>query len=312
MTQQVKLVETMPLFILGFPLGEALATGKGNPAITVGKGSVSSIRLMDNGDLATVQIDGDITPGNSGGPVVDSRGHLVGVSQATIANRRIGFAIPAAELAGLLKGRLLDYHVDSKPAGNQVEVRVELSLFDPFDGLQGVSFYYTRGSAPADKKLANAPGVVKVPLERETSQVVGRFRLDAAATSPPQITIQAVYTDAEGTTFITNPTVRKLSKPGTVAMKPSNPAPQPDMRQPPGPPRPPVAGPAPDDRLTQANFDKVQVGMTEAEVHTLIGPPTRVNKLGPNTLHVWQDPMRVVSIQFRAGKLITKPGLGLK
>src|SRR5205814_894816 len=39
-----ELVETMPVFIFGFPLGELLATGKGNPAITVGKGTVSSIR----------------------------------------------------------------------------------------------------------------------------------------------------------------------------------------------------------------------------------------------------------------------------
>ena len=72
-----QLVETMQVYILGFPLGDLLATGKGNPAITVNKGSVSSIRLNDRGEVATVQIDGDITPGNSGGPVVDSRGRLM-------------------------------------------------------------------------------------------------------------------------------------------------------------------------------------------------------------------------------------------
>src|SRR5262249_59467935 len=38
-----RLVETMPLWILGFPFGDALATKKGNPNITVGKATGSSI-----------------------------------------------------------------------------------------------------------------------------------------------------------------------------------------------------------------------------------------------------------------------------
>lgn len=68
-----KLTETMPVYVFGFPFGEVLATGKGNPAITIGKGSVSSLRLDERGELARVQIDGALNPGNSGGPVVDAR-----------------------------------------------------------------------------------------------------------------------------------------------------------------------------------------------------------------------------------------------
>src|SRR5262249_35829971 len=47
-----RLVETMGLFIFGFPFGTALATNKGNPAVTVSKGSVSSIPLNQFGQLA--------------------------------------------------------------------------------------------------------------------------------------------------------------------------------------------------------------------------------------------------------------------
>src|SRR5207302_2982421 len=75
---KVELVETMGVYIFGFPFGEALAGRKGNPAITVGKGSVSSIREDDRGETKIVQIDGDVNPGNSGGPVVDDKGRLVG------------------------------------------------------------------------------------------------------------------------------------------------------------------------------------------------------------------------------------------
>src|SRR5579872_1295906 len=66
--------ETLPLYILGFPFGDALATNKGNPNITVGKGSVSSVRKDASGRIVKVQIDGALNPGNSGGPVVDSKG----------------------------------------------------------------------------------------------------------------------------------------------------------------------------------------------------------------------------------------------
>jgi hypothetical protein len=47
----------MPVGVFGFPFGEVLAAGKGNPAITIGKGSISSLRLDEQGNLARVQID---------------------------------------------------------------------------------------------------------------------------------------------------------------------------------------------------------------------------------------------------------------
>src|SRR5262249_34867270 len=89
--------ETMPVWTFGFPFGQALSTSKGNPSITVGRASVSSLRQNEDGELVFVQIDGSLNPGNSGGPVVDSKGRLVGVAVATIKGSGIGFIIPAAE-----------------------------------------------------------------------------------------------------------------------------------------------------------------------------------------------------------------------
>jgi S1-C subfamily serine protease len=98
-----QLVETMPVFLFGFPFGDALAFDSKNPAITVGKGSVSSIRLNEQGLVARIQIDGDLNPGNSGGPVVDAQGRLVGVAVAKIKNTHIGLAIPPGELITMLE-----------------------------------------------------------------------------------------------------------------------------------------------------------------------------------------------------------------
>jgi S1-C subfamily serine protease len=101
-----KLVETMPVLALGFPFGSALDPNRPNPAITVTKGSISSIRQDRRGELDVVQIDGDVNPGNSGGPLVDETGALVGVVVAKIKDSRIGFAVPVHKLNRLTEGRL--------------------------------------------------------------------------------------------------------------------------------------------------------------------------------------------------------------
>ncbi|HSQ58380.1 MAG TPA: trypsin-like peptidase domain-containing protein, partial [Gemmata sp.] len=139
-----KLVETMPVYLFGFPFGEALAAGNGAPAITVGKGSVSSLRYDEKNQLAVVQIDGSLNPGNSGGPVVDSKGRLVGVAVATLRNGQgIGFAVPAAELAKVLKGSLGRVHVTATKAGEgKFKIRAEVGVIDPTASLRGVTLHY--------------------------------------------------------------------------------------------------------------------------------------------------------------------------
>jgi S1-C subfamily serine protease len=98
-------VETMTVYAFGFPFGKDLDPKKGNPAITVTKGAISSLR-QDRGELKEVQLDLDLNPGNSGGPVVDDKGALVGVAVAKVSNSKIGFAVPAHKLKRLLQGRL--------------------------------------------------------------------------------------------------------------------------------------------------------------------------------------------------------------
>src|SRR5262249_54968844 len=44
LSRKAEVTETSTVYALGFPFGTALSTGKGNPAITIGKGTVSSIR----------------------------------------------------------------------------------------------------------------------------------------------------------------------------------------------------------------------------------------------------------------------------
>jgi predicted Zn finger-like uncharacterized protein len=83
------LVETEDVFVFGYPLGEQLGMN-----ISVNKTTVSSLR-KERGQVVVVQVAGGMHPGNSGGPVTNAVGDVIGVSVAGIEGTLINFAIPA-------------------------------------------------------------------------------------------------------------------------------------------------------------------------------------------------------------------------
>ena len=97
--------ETSPVLVAGFPFGSELSLRKGNPAITITRGSVTSIRAAELGAFKLVQIEAGINPGNSGGPVVDEQGRLIGIAVAKLEDTNIGFAIHRDILRDTIQGR---------------------------------------------------------------------------------------------------------------------------------------------------------------------------------------------------------------
>jgi uncharacterized protein (TIGR03067 family) len=184
--QKLDLVETMPVYILGFPFGEALSLAKGNPAITINKGSVSSLRQNDFGQMKAVQIDGAINPGNSGGPVVDEDGRLVGVSVKTIIGAGIGLAIAPDELTRLFEGRVgaVGFHpisVDDTSA----EFRIEMALIDPEQQIKSAALLYVVGTsrrAPFKQKEDGSfdplPDAQRLELKIDGQRASGRLKVD--------------------------------------------------------------------------------------------------------------------------------------
>lgn len=75
---------------------------------TVTRGIVSALgrRLLQIGDV--IQIDAAVNPGNSGGPVVDMEGHLVGIVFAGVEQfDGLNFAVPAERLAAALPAMIV-------------------------------------------------------------------------------------------------------------------------------------------------------------------------------------------------------------
>lgn len=158
LTSKIVPFETMTVYIFGFPFGERLATGKGHPPVNVGRGQVSSIRRNEDEQITSILLDGALNPGNSGGPVVDAKGTLVGISKATIRGANIGFAIAVPELIALLNGRAEEVAlaIDSQKGG-AAELAIDVPLLDPLSRIKSARLLHTLGTAVFSKTKREAP-----------------------------------------------------------------------------------------------------------------------------------------------------------
>lgn len=100
--------ETASVTALGYPFGIELATAKGQyPNVTVSVGHISALR-KNMGMLEEIQLDAVLNPGNSGGPVLNTQGDVIGIVRAGIPGAGINFAIPVSRLTEMLaRGDLL-------------------------------------------------------------------------------------------------------------------------------------------------------------------------------------------------------------
>jgi hypothetical protein len=96
------LEELMKVVAFGFPFGQGVASSdRQYPAISVNEGSITSLRRK-SGRLHRIQLDAALNPGNSGGPVLDKNGKVVGVVVAGIRGSGVNFAIPVSTVAGFV------------------------------------------------------------------------------------------------------------------------------------------------------------------------------------------------------------------
>ncbi len=92
-------------------IGNALAAYSNTVTTGIVSALKRSISADDDGASATlvnlIQTDASIHPGNSGGPLVDLHGNVIGITTAVASNTNgIGFAIPSNDFADFLEDTL--------------------------------------------------------------------------------------------------------------------------------------------------------------------------------------------------------------
>jgi S1-C subfamily serine protease len=199
----------------GFPYGPMLNLNNGNPAITVSGGTVSSLLRDEHGQLVSLKVDGALHPGNSGGPLIDEQGRLVGVAVAKVEfTDNIGFAIPAADLREVLAGRVGAMRLlitKSKTPTPDLQVRAQ--LVDPNGRIKRVKVLVApaHGAAAlaptADGSWPALPGAVPVDLSVDKAVAKGQVQVALGQTGPDarRVLIQTSHVDEAGKTILSAP-----------------------------------------------------------------------------------------------------------
>lgn len=122
-----KLFETADLFVFGFPFGKGLSVKPdAYPAMSVNRGAVTAIRKED-GNVKLIQFDADVNPGNSGGPVCNAAGEVVGVVSFGLESTELNFAIPSRKVLALLRRPIVTRKLPVITGGNMGR-RVPISV----------------------------------------------------------------------------------------------------------------------------------------------------------------------------------------
>lgn len=114
------------VYVIGYPLGRNLS---------ISRGIVSAFTKDDYDDRRYIQTDAAISPGNSGGPVVDRCGRVVGMATQTLRGaENVGYAIEYHQLSGRIK-EMLETAKNATPQ--------ELEQTYPSEQAEVVAKYYT-------------------------------------------------------------------------------------------------------------------------------------------------------------------------
>ena len=172
--------------VVGYPFGAELQLEKPDttedlPGPSLSNGSISALRADASGDRRDIQLNAQLNPGNSGGPIVDGEGYAIGIAHSRFGKGTgIGFSVPINRLKRLLQSHGLDSQLPVAllvAGGTIADPAKGLSVRVPV-GFEDRSPLRLRVSAPLAAAVAGArPGV-----EPDTSNDELGLRIDRLAT----------------------------------------------------------------------------------------------------------------------------------
>lgn len=159
------LYETQPVYVVGYPLGSRLGA-----EITISETKISALRDPDHdGVLDKVQTNTGMEKGNSGGPVVNTAGEVVGVVVSGIRNTNINFAIAGDTVNSTLNGRVANVSFFVRKMGGKMHMNVDAELIDPLKHVKGLLIdFWTGKKGPVRNSSHTSPAALPGDSVRTT------------------------------------------------------------------------------------------------------------------------------------------------
>jgi hypothetical protein len=201
--------ELAEVIAFGFPFGTALSVrNEEYPAISVNVCTVSALRNK-KGELDRIELNGAVNPGQSGGPVLDSSGNVVGVIASGIRGSGISQSIPSLHLMRFLElpdVQLLVPKFDTPAAAAKPAIfRARVSTLLPGETHYDVELIVTRGEPTTNVQMEFKDGVYEATLVPVP-----------APNGPNILDLTARYSN--GTVIVSPVTDRELSTEGQVLL----------------------------------------------------------------------------------------------
>ncbi len=216
----------MTAYSLGFPLGGLITSNNtnANPAVTVNAISISSFRRGEASRLERIQYAGSAIEGNSGGPIVNDKGVLVGVVVERIRGENVGKAIPPNVIASFLGGDVdIVFGRLVSISGINSKVAIGGRMVNPFGKIKSMSARYLPQSAMPTPPKPDAtghypilPNSKAVPMQLLPASAIknlpiadaaGYAEFDVPINTPDdrKLYLQVVLTDSFGRTYAGKP-----------------------------------------------------------------------------------------------------------
>jgi V8-like Glu-specific endopeptidase len=185
-----ELIETTPVLAFGYPFGQALATDATRcPNISVSTGKVTSLR-KDAGKLVLIQLDASLNPGNSGGPILDEKGRVIGVAWAGVPGAAVNFAIPAEAVQAFVSQPMVFFDPPRIPYANRSKPQpLTIKLVSPARPEAAYQVEVVMGSGDETRRVA---------AERAADGSYRATVTPVPATAGPAKSLQATVTWEKG------------------------------------------------------------------------------------------------------------------
>jgi hypothetical protein len=173
---------TSRVYVCGFPLGLAISN-----RVTIFQGQVASLNY-ENNVLSKVVMSSEMQLGNSGGPVVDDKGNVVGVNVAKILRTRINFAIPGEYVQVIVNGRLAHERIGQcYKSQARINVPITFELINPLDHVQNVDVEVWSGDDTPDYKPPSSTDAPPAPRPGDSKRERFAFSIRKDTTTGAQV-----------------------------------------------------------------------------------------------------------------------------